>query len=83
MSRMILRRLGKGGTNVPGRVALKLYPGLLGVLAKDVTTIIVTGTNGKTTTSRMIEKSLADSGIRYFANKSGANMLPGITRSLP
>ncbi len=79
MSRMILRRLGKGGTNVPGRVALKLYPGLLGVLAKDVTTIIVTGTNGKTTTSRMIEKSLADSGIRYFANKSGANMLPGIT----
>ena len=79
MSRMILRRLGKGGTNVPGRVALKLYPGLLGVLAKDVTTIIVTGTNGKTTTSRMIEKSLADSGIRYFANKSGANMFPGIT----
>lgn len=79
MSRSILRRLGKGGTNVPGRVALKLYPGLLGVLAKDVTTIIVTGTNGKTTTSRMIEKSLADSGIRYFANKSGANMLPGIT----
>lgn len=79
MSRSILRRLGKGGTNVPGRVALKLYPGLLGVLAKNVTTIIVTGTNGKTTTSRMIEKSLADSGIRYFANKSGANMLPGIT----
>lgn len=79
MSRSILRWLGKGGTNVPGRVALKLYPTLLGELAQGVTTIIVTGTNGKTTTSRMIEKSLADSGIRYFANKSGANMLPGIT----
>ncbi len=79
LSRFILRKLGKGGTNVPGRVALRLYPGVLGVLAKNVTTIIVTGTNGKTTTSRMIEKSLADSGIKYFANKSGANMLPGIT----
>lgn len=79
MTRLILRKLGKGGTNVPGRVALRLYPKLLGVLAQNVTTIIVTGTNGKTTTSRMIEKSLADSGIRYFANKSGANMLSGIT----
>lgn len=78
-TRFILRKLGKGGTNAPGRVALKLYPDLLGVLSKGVTTIIVTGTNGKTTTSRMIEKSLEDSGYKYFSNKSGANMLSGIT----
>lgn len=78
LSRFMLRKLGKGGTNVPGRIALKVYPEVLGQLAKGVTTIIVTGTNGKTTTSRMIEKSLSDSGYKFFSNKSGANMLSGI-----
>lgn len=58
---------------------MKICPNLLGTLAKDVTTVIVTGTNGKTTTARMIEQAVADSGISYFANKSGANLLSGIT----
>ena len=78
-TRFALRLLGRGGTDFPGRVALKLCPGALGYLAKNVTTIVVTGTNGKTTTSRMIEQALADSGISYFANKSGANLLSGVT----
>ena len=64
---------------MPGRVALRICPNLLGVLAKDVTVVIVTGTNGKTTTSRMIEQSWQDAGISYFANKSGANLLSGVT----
>ena len=79
LSRFAIRLLGRGGTDFPGRVALKLCPTVLGDLAKNVTTIIVTGTNGKTTTSRMIEQALADSGISYFANKSGANLLSGVT----
>ena len=78
-SRFALRLLGRGGTDFPGRVALKLCPNVLEHLAKNVTTIIVTGTNGKTTTARMIEQALADSGISYFANKSGANLLSGVT----
>lgn len=77
--RSALRLLGRGGTDFPGRVALKFCPGVLGKLAKNVTTIIVTGTNGKTTTARMIEQALADSGISYFANRSGANLLSGVT----
>ena len=77
--RFALRMLGRGGTDFPGRVALKICPNALGLLAKNVTTIVVTGTNGKTTTARMIEQTLADSGISYFANKSGANLLSGIT----
>ncbi len=78
ISRVILRKLGKGGTNVPGRIAEKIYPAVLGDLTKGVTTIIVTGTNGKTTTSRMIEKCLQDAGYDFFSNKSGANMMTGI-----
>ena len=57
LSRVAIRLLGRGGTDFPGRIALKLCPNLLGELAKNVTTVIVTGTNGKTTTSRMIEQS--------------------------
>ncbi|MBP3633117.1 MAG: DUF1727 domain-containing protein [Oscillospiraceae bacterium] len=77
--RLALRLLGRGGTDFPGRVALKVCPDVLGRLAKNVTTIIVTGTNGKTTTARMIEQALSDSGISYFANRSGANLLSGVT----
>ena len=79
VSRFLIRLLGRGGTDLPGRVALKICPGLLGELAKGVKTILVTGTNGKTTTARMIEQSLTDSGISFFANRSGANLLSGVT----
>ena len=79
LSRFAIRLLGRGGTDMPGRLALKVCPDLLGALAKNVTTLIVTGTNGKTTTSRMIEQSWIDAGISYFANKSGANLLSGVT----
>ena len=79
IGRKLIRKLGGGATDFPGKVALKICPDLLGYLAKDVTTIIVTGTNGKTTTSRMIEQTLADAGIDYFCNKSGANLMNGIT----
>ena len=78
LCRALIRLLGRGGTDFPGRVALKLCPNLLGELARNVTTVIVTGTNGKTTTSRMIEQSWQDAGISYFANKSGANLLSGV-----
>ena len=79
LARTAIRLLGRGGTDLPGRIALKLYPDLLTQLAKTVTTVIVTGTNGKTTTSRMIEQAFIDSGISYFANKTGANLISGIT----
>ena len=79
LARFGLRLLGRGGTDFPGRIALKLCPDLLGRLAKDVTVVIVTGTNGKTTTSRMLEQAVADAGISYLANRSGANLLSGVT----
>lgn len=75
----VLHKLGRGGTNLPGKVAMKICPDLLGRLAEGVTTVIVTGTNGKTTTSRMIGQAMTDSGISFFANKSGANLFSGIT----
>ena len=78
-SAAFLRKLGRGGTNLPGRLALKIDPSLLGTLAKGMHVTVVTGTIGKTTTSRMIEETFRRTGFRYFANKSGANLLSGIT----
>lgn len=75
----LLRLLGRGGTAIPGKIAIRICPDLLRYLAKDVKCVIVTGTNGKTTSSRIIEEIFIKSGESYFANRSGANLINGIT----
>ncbi len=75
----ILRR---GGTAKPGEIALKICPDLPARLAKDVRMIVVTGTNGKTTTCRIVEQGLQDAGLDCVANRSGANLMSGLTTML-
>ena len=75
----LLRLLGRGGTAIPGKIAIRICPDLLKFLAKDVKCVVVTGTNGKTTSSRIIEEIFVKSGMPYFANRSGANLINGIT----
>lgn len=75
----ILNLIGKGATSLPGKIALKLKPGILFHLSKGVYCICVTGTNGKTTTCAMIEYGLKYNDIPYFINKTGANMISGVT----
>ena len=77
--RFVSRVLHRGGTAMPGRFALKVCPNLLSILSHDVKTVAITGTNGKTTSSRMVEQAFADAGLSYFANRSGANLISGIT----
>ena len=77
--RWISRLLHRGGTAMPGRFALKLCPNLLEILAKNVRTVAITGTNGKTTSARMIEEAFSREGKSYLSNRSGANLLSGIT----
>lgn len=74
----VLKKLGRGGTNLPGRIAKKLDANILTELSKGIKIIIVTGTNGKTTTTKMIAKILEDAGVKFFTNKSGANIQTGI-----
>lgn len=76
--RRILQITGHGGTNLPGKAALMICPNILTLTATGIRTIIVSGTNGKTTTCRLIEQGLQASGISLFANRSGANLLAGI-----
>lgn len=67
-----------GGSSFPGKLALKLNPHIISYLAKDFSVIMVTGTNGKTTTCSMLYNILRNDGKSVISNSSGANMLGGI-----
>ncbi|MDU3721768.1 MAG: Mur ligase family protein [Clostridium celatum] len=68
----------KGGTTFPGRVALKLDNNILSKVSKGYKVILVTGTNGKTTTTSMIYNILKEKGLNVITNNTGANLFPGI-----
>ena len=76
------RVLHRGGTAMPGRNALKLCPTLPAKLAEGVEILVITGTNGKTTSSRIAEEAFRAAGMDVLANRSGANLLSGITTEL-
>jgi lipid II isoglutaminyl synthase (glutamine-hydrolysing) len=76
-----LRRTGRGGgTAAPGLVADFVDPGILRKigLRLDRGVIVVAGTNGKTTTSRMIADMLEADGSRVVHNRSGSNLVRGV-----
>ncbi|MCW2277037.1 Mur ligase family protein [Heliophilum fasciatum] len=75
------RRIGHGGTSFPGTVSRKLAPSLLTALARQLPqgSLFVTGTNGKTTTSKMIAAIAAGASIPVTHNRAGANLIGGIT----
>ncbi len=74
----ILRLLNKGATALPGKIALRLCPDVLEITARGVSTLAITGTNGKTTSARMVHKALENAGVDAFTNRSGANLMGGI-----
>lgn len=73
-------RLG-GGTALPGLVASIIEPASLARLAASLPhgSVIVTGTNGKTTTSRLIADALRLGGLVPIHNRTGSNMMRGMT----
>ena len=70
-----------GGTTLPGDIARLVDPNVLARLCKDLTygSIVVTGTNGKTTTARLISWLLTGAGHRVVTNRAGANLIYGVT----
>lgn len=74
----ITKTLLKGGTTFPGKVALKLDKDILSKVALGYNVILVTGTNGKTTTTSMIYNILKEKGYSVITNNTGANLYSGI-----
>ena len=76
--RLTARILKKGGTAKPGEIALKICPDLLSIVSRGVDTVVVTGTNGKTSSCRMLEQAFEEAGVPCVVNRSGANLMSGI-----
>lgn len=75
--------LHRNGGVLPGTVAMKIDPELLGTLGRMLDkSVVVTGTNGKTTTTNLIADAVAASGAITVCNRAGNNMEPGIVGAL-
>jgi UDP-N-acetylmuramyl tripeptide synthase len=76
------RRLGRGsGEMIGGKVALSAHPGVLREIARGRALACVSGTNGKTTTTRLLAAALGTAGP-VASNSGGANMGPGVLHAL-
>jgi UDP-N-acetylmuramyl tripeptide synthase len=77
------RRLGRGqGTVAGGRAGLKVDPQLLQRLTAGRRVALVSGTNGKTTTTRLLAVALGANGDDVVSNETGSNMPPGHVAAL-
>jgi UDP-N-acetylmuramyl tripeptide synthase len=80
----LARLAGHRGSSLPGMVGLRLCPQAPAWLARDIRghRVIVTGTNGKTTTANMLRTILTEAGYRVVANREGANLMTGVATCL-
>jgi lipid II isoglutaminyl synthase (glutamine-hydrolysing) len=79
----VSRLSGRGdGSVIGGVVGLRMEPDLLRLLAADRQIVLVTGTNGKTTTTRLITAALGAIGQDIASNAFGANMEAGLISAL-
>jgi len=73
-----------GGTALPGLVAERIDPRIVSDIASQLGrgSVLVTGTNGKTTTARLLRNALEAAGLQPVANRAGSNMMRGIASAL-
>lgn len=74
------KKMGRQGVTWAGKIALRLDPKILKELSAQVRekTLVVCGTNGKTTTNNMLCAALEAEGKKVICNHTGSNMLNGV-----
>lgn len=79
-----LRGGGSGGTALPGLVMERTDPGFLRRTLDQLPlgVVVVSGTNGKTTTTKMVVELLTSQGLRVLTNRTGSNFVRGVLASL-
>jgi lipid II isoglutaminyl synthase (glutamine-hydrolysing) len=79
----VSRLTGRGdGSVIGGVLGLRVEPDLLRLLAAGRQVVLVTGTNGKTTTTRLITAGIGALGQEVASNAFGANMEAGLASAL-
>jgi lipid II isoglutaminyl synthase (glutamine-hydrolysing) len=79
----VSRLTGRGdGSVIGGVLGLRVEPDLLRLLAADRQVVLVTGTNGKTTTTRLVAAAISALGQEVASNAFGANMEAGLASAL-
>ena len=78
------RLRGGGATSAPGKVLMRLQPDAIGALGARLSrgSVLISATNGKTTTAAMTAAILERDGVTLVHNQSGANMAGGIATTL-
>jgi lipid II isoglutaminyl synthase (glutamine-hydrolysing) len=79
------RRAGRGGgTSLPGKVLLRLEPDAIRELSARLArgSVVVSATNGKTTSAAMVASVLGQAGVSVVHNRAGANMAGGVASAL-
>jgi UDP-N-acetylmuramyl tripeptide synthase len=78
------RLRGGGATSVPGKVLMRLQPDAIGAIGARLKrgSVLVSATNGKTTTAAMAAEILERAGVALVHNQAGANMAGGIATTL-
>ena len=78
------RLAGRGGTSLPGKVLMRAEPHAIARLAARLRrgSVVVSATNGKTTTAAMVAAILQRTGTRLVHNRAGANMAGGVATAL-
>lgn len=79
---LLLKLLGRNASYLPGKIALAIDKQFLGGLTQPSTVIAVTGTNGKTTVSNLINSVLQKNGFRVTNNSLGSNVQAGVATAL-
>ena len=76
----LLRLTGRTGSALPGRIVEKISPNFLPDMLAQLPqgVIVVSGTNGKTTTTKLITTLLESQGLRVLTNPTGSNFVRGI-----
>src|SRR3970040_1573442 len=73
-----------GGTALPGLLAERIDPAIVPEMARRLGqgSAIVTGTNGKTTTSRLRRGTVREPGMRVWPTPAGSNLMRGIAAAM-
>ena len=74
------RLRGNGGSALPGLVIERLDPNFVKTVLEKLPygVVVISGTNGKTTTTKMVTELLESEGLRVFTNKTGSNFVRGV-----